>query len=127
MSGFWWPRSRSTSAKERRGWRHWCAKRCAPIRSPVWCMCSSAKRADRVKLIFWDGTGVVLVAKRLEDGKFRWPAIRDGVMRLSAAQLQALLEGLDWRRGPEARRAAAPAPGGLGGKARRRAGEKNPG
>jgi transposase len=57
-----------------------------------------AKRADRVKLIFWDGTGVVLVAKRLENGKFRWPAIHDGVMRLSAAQLQALLEGLDWER-----------------------------
>jgi transposase len=42
-----------------------------------------AKRADRVKLIFWDGSGVVLVAKRLEDGKFRWPAIRDGVVRLA--------------------------------------------
>jgi transposase len=68
-----------------------------------------AKRADRVKLIFWDGTGVVLVAKLLEDGKFRWPAIRDGVMRLSAAQLQALLEGLDWRRVHEPRRTAAPA------------------
>ena len=32
-----------------------------------------AKRADRVKLVFWDGTGVCLFAKRLEDGKFRWP------------------------------------------------------
>ncbi len=32
-----------------------------------------AKRADRVKLIFWDGTGVCLYAKRLEDGEFRWP------------------------------------------------------
>ena len=51
-----------------------------------------AKRADRVKLIFWDGTGVVLVAKRLEDGEFRWPKVQDGVMRLSAAQLQALLD-----------------------------------
>jgi transposase len=51
----------------------------------------------------------VLVAKRLEDGKVRWPAIRDGVMRLSAAQLQALLEGLDWRRVHEPRRTAAPA------------------
>ena len=57
-----------------------------------------AKRADRVKLIFWDGTGVCLFAKRLEDGEFRWPKIEDGVMRLSAAQLSALLEGLDWRR-----------------------------
>lgn len=68
-----------------------------------------AKRADRVKLIFWDGSGVVLVAKRLEDGKFRWPAIRDGVMRLSTAQLQALLEGLDWRRVHEPRRTVVPA------------------
>ena len=67
-----------------------------------------AKRADRVKLIFWDGTGVVLVAKRLEDGEFRWPRVQDGVMRLSAAQLQALLEGLDWRRVHEPRRIAAP-------------------
>jgi transposase len=57
-----------------------------------------AKRADRVKLVFWDGTGVCLFAKRLEDGEFRWPKIADGVMRLSMAQLSTLLEGLDWRR-----------------------------
>jgi transposase len=55
-----------------------------------------AKRADKVKL--WDGTGVCLVIKRLEGAKFRWPAIQDGVMRLSPAQLSALLEGLDWAR-----------------------------
>lgn len=67
-----------------------------------------AKRADRVKLIFWDGTGVVLVAKRLENGKFNGPAIHDGVMRLSAAQLQALLEGLDWRRVHQPRRTTVP-------------------
>jgi transposase len=67
-----------------------------------------AKRADRVKLIFWDGTGVVLVAKRLEDGKFRWPGVQDAVMRLSAAQLQALLEGLDWRRVHEPQRTVVP-------------------
>jgi transposase len=58
-----------------------------------------AKRADRVKLVFWDGTGVVLVAKRLEDSEFRWPKLQDGVIHLSAAELSALLEGLDWRRG----------------------------
>jgi transposase len=39
-----------------------------------------------------------LFTKRLEDGAFRWPNTQDGVMRLSAAQLSALLEGLDWRR-----------------------------
>ena len=68
-----------------------------------------AKRADRVKLVFWDGTGVCLFAKRLEDGRFRWPAVRDGVIRLTAAQLSALLEGLDWRRVHETRETAAPA------------------
>jgi len=35
-----------------------------------------AKRADRVKLIWWDGTGLCLFAKRLEDDKFRWPKNR---------------------------------------------------
>ena len=67
-----------------------------------------AKRADRVKLIFWDGSGLVLVAKRLEDGAFKWPTITDGVIRLTAAQLSALLEGLDWRRVHESRRIMAP-------------------
>ena len=67
-----------------------------------------ARRADRVKLIFWDGTGVCLFAKRLEDGKFRWPNIRDGVMRLSAAEFSALLEGLDWKRVHAARETPAP-------------------
>jgi transposase len=66
-----------------------------------------AKRADRIKLIFWDGTGLCLFAKRLEDGVFRWPK-KDGVMRLSAAQLSALLEGLDWRRVHEARETTTP-------------------
>jgi transposase len=67
-----------------------------------------AKRADRVKLIYWDGTGVCLFAKRLEDGKFRWPKAQDGVMRLSAAELSALLEGLDWKRVHAARETPAP-------------------
>ena len=67
-----------------------------------------AKRADRVKLVFWDGTGVCLFAKRLEDGEFRWPKVQDGVLRLSAAQLSALLEGLDGRRVHEAKQVAAP-------------------
>jgi transposase len=57
-----------------------------------------AKRADWIKLIFWVGTGLCLFAKRQEGGIFRWPMIEDGAMRLSAAQLSALLEGLDWRR-----------------------------
>jgi len=67
-----------------------------------------AKRADRVKILFWDGTGMVMTYERLEDGKFVWPAISDGMMRLSRAQFEALFEGLDWRR-VHARRTRAPA------------------
>jgi transposase len=67
-----------------------------------------ARRADRIKLVYWDGTGVCLFAKRLEDGRFCWPAIADGVIRLTAAQLSALLEGLDWRRVHEARETVVP-------------------
>lgn len=56
-----------------------------------------AKRADRIKVLIWDRTGMVLVHKRLEDAKFVWPQVRDGVMKMSPAQLSALFEGLDWR------------------------------
>jgi transposase len=56
-----------------------------------------SKRADRVKLLVWDRTGLVLVHKRLEGGGFVWPQVRDGVMRMSSARLAALFEGLDWR------------------------------
>jgi len=56
-----------------------------------------SKRADRIKLLMWDQTGMVLVHKRLEGGKFVWPQMQDGVMRMSSAQLAALFEGLDWR------------------------------
>lgn len=57
-----------------------------------------AKRAERVKIVTWDGTGLVMVWKALDEGAFKWPPISDGVMRLSSAQLSALLEGLDWTR-----------------------------
>ena len=57
-----------------------------------------SKRGDRVKILVWDGTGLVLTYKRLESGQFAWPQVRDGVMRLSRAQFEALFEGLDWRR-----------------------------
>jgi transposase len=57
-----------------------------------------SKRADRLKILAWDGSGLVLMWKRLEHGAFRWPPISDGVMRLSAAQLAALVDGTDWAR-----------------------------
>jgi transposase len=57
-----------------------------------------SKRADRVKIVAWDGSGLVLFWKRLEQGTFRWPPITDGVMRLTSAQLAALVDGMDWSR-----------------------------
>jgi len=68
-----------------------------------------AKRADRLKILFWDGTGLVMAYKRLEETTFTWPAIKDGLMTLNRAQFEALFSGLDWRRvkALEARRPAA--------------------
>jgi transposase len=57
-----------------------------------------AKRADRVKILYWDGTGLCLFHKRLEKGRFAWPPVGDGAIRLSAGQLGLLLEGLEWSR-----------------------------
>ena len=57
-----------------------------------------AKQADRVKMLWWDGSGVVLYAKRLEQEAFRWPRIGDASMRLTPSQLAALVEGMDWSR-----------------------------
>ena len=56
------------------------------------------RRADRVKILVYDGTGLVLYTKRLEAGRFSWPSPAEGVVRLSAAQLATLLEGLPWHR-----------------------------
>ena len=53
-----------------------------------------SKRADRIKILVWDRTGLVLVHKRLEGCKFVWPTIADGVMRISPAMFAALFEGL---------------------------------
>jgi transposase len=57
-----------------------------------------SRRADRLKILTWDGSGLVLFWKRLEQGAFRWPPINDGVMRLTASQLAALVDGMDWSR-----------------------------
>ena len=55
------------------------------------------RRAHLVKLLFWDGQGLCLYAKRLERGKFVWPSATEGVVSLTPAQMSMLLEGIDWR------------------------------
>jgi transposase len=56
------------------------------------------RRGDRVKILWWDGDGLCLFAKRLERGRFVWPRATDGTVHLTPAQLSMLLEGIDWRR-----------------------------
>lgn len=56
------------------------------------------RRGDIIKLLWWDGDGLCLFAKRLERGRFIWPKVDSGTVRLSRAQLSMLLEGIDWRR-----------------------------
>jgi transposase len=55
------------------------------------------KRGDLLKILWHDGLGMSLYAKRLERGKFIWPSPSDGVVPISAAQLGYMLEGIDWR------------------------------
>src|SRR3954471_7872087 len=57
-----------------------------------------SRRPDRIKLLVYDGTGLILITKRLEAGHFAWPPVTDGVVRLSALQLSVLLSGLPWER-----------------------------
>jgi len=57
-----------------------------------------SKRSDRVKILVWDTSGLVLVWKQLQQSTFRWPPVMDGVMRLSAVEFAALFDGLDWTR-----------------------------
>ncbi len=58
-----------------------------------------SKRKDRLKLLVFDGSGLVLATKSLEDGDFAWPPVREGTMRVTGAQLAMLIEGLsEWSR-----------------------------
>ena len=57
-----------------------------------------SKRADRIKILVWDGSGLVLIWKQLEADTFRWPPIVDGVVRLAPVEFAALSDGIDWRR-----------------------------
>ncbi|MBV9180523.1 MAG: IS66 family insertion sequence element accessory protein TnpB [Acidobacteria bacterium] len=55
------------------------------------------RRGHLIKLLWWDGQGLCLFAKRLERGKFLWPKVESGTVHLTKAQLSMLLEGIDWR------------------------------
>jgi len=50
-----------------------------------------------IKVLWWDGQGLCLFAKRLEKGRFVWPVTKEGSVTLTPAQVSMLLEGIDWR------------------------------
>ncbi|MBK1736248.1 hypothetical protein CKO15_13445 [Halorhodospira abdelmalekii] len=60
------------------------------------------RAGDKLKALYWDGQGFVMIYKRLERGRFKWLYSVDGKIeeeiQLSRSQLQALFEGIDWRR-----------------------------
>ena len=59
--------------------------------------CFRGRRGDLVKILYWDGQGFCLFAKRLENGRFTWPTTKEGSVTLTPAQMSMLLEGLEWR------------------------------
>ena len=55
-------------------------------------------KADRIKILWWDGQGFCLFYKCLDTGKFVWPKTKErGTVGVTTAQLSMLLEGIDWR------------------------------
>jgi transposase len=59
--------------------------------------CFRGRRGDLVKVLWWDGQGLCLYAKRLERGRFVWPQAAGAVVSLTPAQLSMLVEGIAWR------------------------------
>ena len=55
------------------------------------------RRGDLVKILWHDGIGLSLYAKRLDRGRFTWPLATDGVVAITASQMACLLEAIDWR------------------------------
>jgi transposase len=57
------------------------------------------RKANLIKIVYWDGTGLCLFTKRLEHGGFLWPSNVEpgGTLMLTSAQLSMLIDGVDWR------------------------------
>jgi transposase len=68
------------------------------------------QRADRIKLLYWDEDGYVIVYKRLEEGTFRFPVAAEGGVEIRAADLQMLLDGVDLASVKRSRRYRRPVP-----------------
>ena len=65
--------------------------------SPVTCLSFAADGVTLIKILWADADGLCLFTKRLEEGQFIWPAVRDGKVSITRSQLAMLLDKLDWR------------------------------
>ena len=63
-----------------------------PFSNTLFLFCG--RRRDRIKALFWEGDGFVLLYKRLEKGSFQWPKSEDDVRNITQQQLRWLMEGL---------------------------------
>lgn len=59
--------------------------------------CFRNKRADKLKILYFDRTGLAIWYKRLEQGRFHWPPVSGDCVELNAAEVAFLLEGVDWK------------------------------
>lgn len=76
-------------------WRRRCRR--FSLRTLIPGICSFlGRRGDLIKVVWWDGQGACLFAKRLERGRFVWPLPADGKVAITAAQLAMRLEGIGW-------------------------------
>lgn len=64
-----------------------------PFSKSIFLFCGN--RYDRIKILMWEGDGFVLLYKRLESGKYRWPRTKDEVKPLTWQEFNWLMEGLD--------------------------------
>lgn len=63
-----------------------------PFEDSIFLFCG--RKSNRIKALYWDNNGFVVLYKRLEEGKFQWPRIQNEVRDLSRQQLRWLMEGL---------------------------------
>lgn len=63
-----------------------------PFSDSIFLFCG--RRCDRIKALYWEGDGFILLYKRLERGSFQWPRTADEVRELTQQQFRWLMEGL---------------------------------
>ena len=63
-----------------------------PFQNNLFLFCG--RRRDRMKALYWEGDGFVLLYKRLENGKFQWPMTAEDVRAITPQEFRWLLEGL---------------------------------